>query len=315
MGDPIDGYETLTLTSPGGVLTATFVPALGNVVASLRAAGDELLGQRRGLARYASHGSSMGIPFLHPWANRLSRDTFTIAGLPVELPRDDPRVRRDPGGLAIHGLLGPTPWWAARAPTTSTLHAELEFGRPEWLELFPFPHRLITAAVLTDTSLTITTTVRPTGIAPVPVAFGYHPYLQLPGTPRADWHVELPVMTPLTAGPDGIPNGRGPRRAASAGPLGSDVYDDGFVDLELGARFAVSDPGGEGRRIEVTFDAGYPAAQVFAPATDDVICFEPMTAPTDALVSGDGLRIVAPGSTFSAVFSIEVTGVARGRTT
>ena len=28
---------------------------------------------------------------------------------------------------------------------------------------------------------------------PVPVAFGYHPYLVLPGVPRAEWEVELPV--------------------------------------------------------------------------------------------------------------------------
>jgi galactose mutarotase-like enzyme len=41
------------------------------VCCSLRHRGDELLGQRRGLAAYAATGSTMGIPFLHPWANRL----------------------------------------------------------------------------------------------------------------------------------------------------------------------------------------------------------------------------------------------------
>ena len=45
---------------------------------------------------------------------------------------------------------------------------------------------------------------------------------------------------------------------------------------------------GGGRRIEVEFEAGYPVAQVYAPPGEDYVCFEPMTAPIDALVSGDG---------------------------
>ena len=48
------------------------------------------------------------------------------------------------------------------------------------------------------------------------------------------------------------------------------------------------------------------AAQVLAPATDDVICFEPMTAPTNALHSGDRLSLVAPGERYTATFSITV---------
>ena len=42
------------------------------------------------------------------------------------------------------------------------------------------------------------------------------------------------------------------------------------------------------------FDSGYQMAQVYAPAAHDVIAFEPMTAPTNSVVSGDGLRHVAP---------------------
>ena len=51
---------------------------------------------------------------------------------------------------------------------------------------------------------------------------------------------------------------------------------------------------------------GRPAAQLFAPPSVDVVCPEPMTAPTDALRSGRGLRLVQPGRRFSAQFSVEV---------
>ena len=43
---------------------------------------------------------------------------------------------------------------------------------------------------------------------------------------------------------------------------------------------------GGGRRISVEFLAGYRYAQVFAPKGKDFVALEPMTAPTNALVSG-----------------------------
>ena len=66
---------------------------------------------------------------------------------------------------------------------------------------------------------------------------------------------------------------------------------------------------GGGRRIEVAFETGYPYAQVFAPAIADVICFEPMTAPADALRHSPDA--VAPGEAFSARFSVSVSIVTK----
>jgi galactose mutarotase-like enzyme len=82
--------------------------------------------------------------------------------------------------------------------------------------------------------------------------------------------------------------------------LGEQVFDDAYDQVEDGAVFAVS---GGGRRLEVHFERGYPATQVFAPPSEDVICFEPMTAPTDALRRG-GYRCARPGEPAVAVFSI-----------
>ena len=36
--------------------------------------------------RYAQRGKTMGIPLLHPWANRLSRAGYAAAGKEVTLP-------------------------------------------------------------------------------------------------------------------------------------------------------------------------------------------------------------------------------------
>jgi aldose 1-epimerase len=47
---------------------------------------------------------------------------------------------------------------------------------------------------------------------------------------------------------------------------------------------------------------------VFAPPGTDYICFEPMTAPANALNSHDGLHVIAPGEDYRTAFRIRVAG-------
>jgi galactose mutarotase-like enzyme len=48
---------------------------------------------------------------------------------------------------------------------------------------------------------------------------------------------------------------------------------------------------------------------VYAPEGQDFICFEPMTAPTDALArGGPELPLAKPGDEYTAGFSIAVRG-------
>ena len=42
--------------------------------------------------------------------------------------------------------------------------------------------------------LTWSVTLTATGDVPVPVSFGWHPYLRLPGVPRAEWDLQLPLV-------------------------------------------------------------------------------------------------------------------------
>ena len=117
--------------------------------------------------------------------------------------------------------------------------------------------------------------MRASGDVPVPVAFGYHPYLRLPGVDRSAWLVEIPVRERVVLDSEELPNsGESEPADVASGPLGSRTFDDEF---EAPAEpFALA---GGGRRIEVSFEGGYPFAQVYAPDDDDVIAFEPMTAP------------------------------------
>jgi galactose mutarotase-like enzyme len=144
--------------------------------------------------------------------------------------------------------------------------------------------------------------VAATSDKPVPLCYGFHPYLQLPGVPRAEWVVGTPALRHLEVDARGLPTGVGTDQPVASEPLGDKAFDDGYDKVPDGAVFAVS---GAGRRIEVRFCEGYPAAQIFAPPGEDLICFEPMAAPTDALIHG-GYATAEPGRVAVAEFSISV---------
>jgi aldose 1-epimerase len=302
------GYPTLTLSCVDTDVDATFAATLGMIGCSLRHRGAELLGQRGGLAKYAASGSTMGIPLLHPWANRLGGLAYTVAGTTVTLDPRSPRLHRDANDLPMHGVLAAYPGWRVTArtadATSARLSAVVDFGAdPALLAAFPFPHTLTLDVELRGAMLTIGTTLRPTAARAVPIAFGFHPYLQLPGIARTDWHVEAPVRRRLRLDARMIPSGESEAIAIEPGRLGGREFDDLFTDLDHRSNFTLA---AGGRRLIVAFDDGYRYAQLYAPAGEPFICFEPMTAPTNALVSGDGLLFVEPGAEYRAAFSIAI---------
>lgn len=267
------------------------------------------MGQRKGLRAYVERGSTMGIPLLHPWANRLARRGYALGGVKVELPADSPLLHPDPNGLPIHGLLAGCPHWVVEETRADAEHARLAArldaaAQPELMRLFPFPHELRIEATLHGSTLEIETTLRATGDTPVPVAFGYHPYLHLPGVPRVSWEVTLPVRRHAELDARCIPTGVTRELRIEPGPLGARTYDDLFTELDPEPVFVLA---GGGRRIEVAFGAGYSVAVVYAPENDDVVCFEPMTAPTNPFEGGSELRWAAPGEPYAARFSIRVS--------
>ena len=98
-----------------------------------------------------------------------------------------------------------------------------------------------------------------------------------------------------------LPTGREEAARIPAGPLRDSTYDDLFTELDPQPRFRLS---GGGWSLAVAFEEGYPVAQVYAPAGRELIAFEPMTAPGNAVVSGWRLQHVEPGGRYQAVFSV-----------
>ncbi|HEY4725785.1 MAG TPA: aldose 1-epimerase [Actinomycetota bacterium] len=300
----VDGEPAVTLAA--GQLEASLLPGLGLLGTSLRHRGEELLALPGGVEGYRD-GHVTGLPLLAPWANRLPGWRYRAAGVEVDLDGLD--LHTDPGGLPIHGTLTAHRGWRlerlAADADGAMLEADLDYGDwPQLLAAFPFPHRLTVTFALQGASLAVTTTLAATGDRPVPVAFGWHPYLRLPGAPRAAWRLLLPFRTHLELDDHGLPTGKAADEPAEAAPVGERTFDDLYtLDADPAQRRLGLEAAG--RRLVVGYGDGYDHAQVFAPPGAEFVCLEPMTAPTAALATGAS-PLVAPGDSFSARFTIGV---------
>jgi galactose mutarotase-like enzyme len=283
-----------------GGLAVAFTPGVGMTGVSLRYCGEEHLALPGGLDALRA-GRTGGLPLLAPWANRLSGRRYRAAGVTVPLEGLDLPV--DTNGLPIHGFLVGAPGWSVDRLSTRGDTARLRASIVVDAAAFPFPHRIEVTAIVLEPVLRVDTTIVPTGRRSVPIAFGWHPYLRLPGGPRRSWQLRLPTRRHLTLDPRGIPTGDLRPEAAESAVIGPRMFDDGYA-LGRDRRLAIADD--SGRALEVRCGTGYPFAQVWVPSGKPFVALEPMTAPTNALVDRKA-PVVRRGDAFTASFSLTLT--------
>jgi len=297
--------DRVTLVSPDGV-EAAFVPAAGMVGVSLALDGVELLAHRHGLEGYLGRGSTFGIPLLAPWANRVAQRHQQVGGAAWDVVPGAPGVHVDEFGQAIHGLVPGSPGWTVEGTDADAEHATL---RARWtfhegherFVSFPFPFDLDVEVDLAGRRLRITTRLTPASDLAVPVAFGWHPWFAFPDVPRSEWVVDGPFARRAVLGDTLIPTGEVRDEPLPCGALGDDVLDDVFVDVPAGSVVSVR---AGSRGVSVHYVEGYPVGVVFAPGDVDIVCVEPMTAPTDPFSGRFPLRLAQPGSSVAAVVEI-----------
>jgi aldose 1-epimerase len=286
-----------------GDLEAVFMPGSGMLGVSLRLRGEEFLRRLENLDAAAAKGSTAGIPFLYPWANRLAVPRFRVAGRDIALDPSSPLLHSDEHGLLIHGVRWALLAWEVIEAKPDRLVAMLAWTDPKLLAVFPFRHKVKLTATLRPDSLTIETTIFAEDL--LPVSFGFHPYFGIASLPRDKWRLKLQAMRKIALDSRGIPIGRDESFDRFDTPLGDLNLDAGFAVIDERPTFSLS---GDGRKITLEFLENYRYAQVFAPKGKDFVALEPMTAPTSALTSGQGLRLVEPGKEFPAAFRIGVQG-------
>ncbi len=292
------GVAAVELSSGGS--TAIVIPELGMLVASFVVNGHEFVARPGGVAAYRA-GHTTAVPLLYPWANRLSRRSYRVGETAVSLR--GLALHADPNGLPIHGTMTARPEWEMATLGRGRMRARFDFGaHPDLLASFPFPHVIEVSVAVGPRRLEVGTSVVAGRNAAVPVSFGWHPYWRVPGA-RNSWTLELPELERVRLDRRGIPTGSRTAAPTETVTLADREFDDLFT--AAGPRRSVV-LRGRGAQLRVDLDACYPFLQVYAPAGAAFCCLEPMTAPTNALVTGHH-PVVAPGESFHATFVASVT--------
>lgn len=250
--------------------------------------------------------SACGI-LLAPWPNRVAGGKWELDGKSLQLDITEPSR-----GNASHGLLRNTGYQAPAGTakeSTVTLQAEI----------FPqhgYPFHLLHEATYSlddDGGLRVRQSLANVGQERAPFALGAHPFLRIGSVPVEELTLTVAADTRITADERLIPVGREPVAGEydfrTGRRIGDQALDSAFTGLELvdgEHRHRLAAP--DGSSVTLWSDQEYGYVHVFLtdqlPGRSRAVALEPMTAPANALNSGEGLRWLEPGNTFAAEWGI-----------
>ena len=314
----INGIDVVQLGDATREMQVSIATSVGNIAYEFSLSGRNLLWfPYSEPAELRADPRLCGIPFLAPWANRLDGDIYWVNGKNYRLNPGIGYLRRDANQKPIHGLLLFSPLWNVisleAGPDAAFTASRLEFWKnPELMAQFPFAHEITIAYRLAGGALEISTLLTNLSAEPMPVAIGFHPYFRLHDAPRDDWKVHIAARAHVELDQFLIPTGvRQPARFADPFPLRGNKLDDVFTDLIRGqdglARFWVESTR---EKLSVAYGPNYRVAVVYTPPARDYVCYEPMSAMTNAFnLAHDGrykeLQSIPPGGQWRESFWVE----------
>lgn len=243
---------------------------------------------------------------LAPWANRVEDGTWLLDGKEQQL--DITEVSRN---NASHGLLRNTGYsLVGRSEHSVELEATIfpQHGYP-----FLARHR-VHYQLTDDLGLHVRQTLINDSTAPAPFVLGAHPYLRVGDTPVEDLKLTVAAETRLVADDRLIPRSTAPvdgdtdfRSGSAIANLAVDVA---LTDLRYdGGRARHTLAAADGAAVSLWQDEACRYVHVFVsteyPGRTRAVAVEPMTGPANAFNSGDGLRWLAPGESFSIEWGID----------
>ena len=172
----VHNVEEIIMTN--GSLQVTVVPEANMVISSFKKDGKEILGQRFGLEGYIEKGKAFGIPFLSPWANRVTETTYNVENYTVTFNTEG--MKTDENGYANHGLMTAIKGWRISSFEIGDeiiLEGYYKFdSQTPNFKSYPFKHDITITYILTKNSLEVITKINNSGDKTLPIAFGWHPH-------------------------------------------------------------------------------------------------------------------------------------------
>jgi aldose 1-epimerase len=250
---------------------------------------------------------------LVPWPNRVRDGKWRWEGTEQQLALTEPSQHN-----AIHGLVRWLDWEVVEHEDAAVTLRSFVAPQPG----YPWRLEVVNRWSLDADGLTALTTVTNLSDTTAPVAAGFHPYLTV-GTPTIDDAVlTLPAGTRILTDDQQIPNGSEPVEGTAYDfrtprPIGDVQIDHAFADLRRDAdgraRLRLAAPRGE-RTVTLWVDEAYPYLEVFTgDALPDVarrrrgLGVEPMSAPPNALATGEGVIALLRGDQWQGRWGIETS--------
>jgi len=247
---------------------------------------------------------------LAPWPNRVGDGRWRWDGVERQLALTEPAA-----GNAIHGLVRWVPWRRESASPRRVRLTHRCHPQPGWSWIVD----LALEYRLGDEGLTVALEAINRSGEPCPFAVGFHPYLAAFGGPVDDAVLRLPAASWYEADGRGLPVGRhrvdgGPLDFRDGRAVGAAVLDTALGDLgrdDAGRVEVVLEAGDGSDRTSLWMDGAFTHVMLF---TGDTLAdtrrrrrglaVEPMTAPVDALRSGEGLVVLHTDEVFRASWGV-----------
>ncbi|MEO8095581.1 MAG: aldose 1-epimerase family protein [Pseudolysinimonas sp.] len=251
---------------------------------------------------------------LAPWPNRVRDARWSLDGGTQQLDITEPDR-----GSALHGLLQFTDYEVLeQTPDAVTLGA---FIAPQ--HGWPFALDTWVRYALEPDGITVTHGVRNRSAQRSPWASGTHPFVRVGDTPVEQLVLTAPAASYFEVDDRLNPTAESPV-TADVDLRGGRVVGELSLDTAYGALEHASPANGrgesawldapDGARTTVWQDLDWGYLQVFTtslfPRSDGLgtaVAIEPMTAPPDALNSGQGLIWVEPGATWEGCWGLRYT--------
>lgn len=246
---------------------------------------------------------------LVPWPNRVDGGRWSYAGVEQQLNITEA------AGHAVHGLL-----LTARYAHAGGGAASVMLAAPITPQAgYPFTLDTSVEYELTPDGVVVRHRIRNAGAGPAPVAVGAHPYLRIGDVPARDLTLTLPAGRAFHLDERSIPTGtfevtgtghdlRGGVRTGEGTAHGC------FTDLDVaGGVVTTSLRAPDGRTLELWQEPAFGYVQLWVtdyfPGPDgpvDAVAVEPMTAPPNALRTGEALRWLLPDETWTLTWGLRL---------
>jgi aldose 1-epimerase len=247
---------------------------------------------------------------LAPWPNRVRAGRWMLEG---ELQQLD--ITEHGAGNALHGLVASTPF-SVTTLDGSSVELATRISRPPG---YPFELDIVVSYRLVPTGIRSTIAIVNRTDRPAPVAVGVHPYLHLGDAPASAIRVRLDADRTLLLGSDNLPAGMIPvngtrydlRAATSLAAAPVHAAYTGFREHEGRLRLLLDDAKG-GNAAHLWADRRFRWVQLYVTPEfpglrpgEVAVALEPMTAPPDALNSGEDLHWLHPRARWTLDWGID----------